>query len=317
MKKNSQLPGQFRASQVKLADLVPMHDPDAVHGEVGHIARLIYKDLDLDLVNTVYKDIFALFEGRYPSFRSCNTRFHDFQHTTDCYLAMARLMHGAVVQGVSFTRREVVLGLVTALMHDTGYIQEENDSPEQTGGAYTLVHVSRSIDFMDRYFAKKGLAFEDFELCRRCVKCTGLDVTIPGIKFESKEHALLGRILATADLLGQIAARTYLEKLTFLYREFEEAGVSGFKDELDLMSKTSAFYAATKKRLTTELEGVCKFSRSHFAARWGVDADLYAQAMDKNIEYLNFILKNHEKEYRSFLRRGGIFEQSKKECSNN
>jgi hypothetical protein len=313
MNKANEEPGLPGARPVKLADLIPMHEPEAVHKEVCLVARLMFKDLDLTLLDTVFRDISALFEGRYPSFRGCNTQFHDFQHTTDCYLAMVRLMHGAFLQGVGFTKRQVVLGLVTALMHDTGYIQEENDSPEQTGGAYTLVHVSRSIDFMDRYFAQKGLSFEDFELCRRCVKCTGLDVTIKGIRFESDEHALLGRMLATADLLGQIAARTYLEKLTYLYREFEEAGVAGFKDELDLMSKTGAFYVATRRRLENELEGVAQYARSHFATRWGVDEDLYAKAMARNIEYLDFILKNHEKEYRSFLRRGGIFQQAKKE----
>ena len=49
------------------------------------------------------------------------------------------------------------------------------------------------------------------------IACTGLRVVIDNIKFQSKTEKLLGCMLGTADYLGQMSDRTYLEKLLFLY----------------------------------------------------------------------------------------------------
>jgi 5'(3')-deoxyribonucleotidase len=62
----------------------------------------------------------------------------------------------------------------------------------------------------------------------------------------------------------------------------------------------------TKKRLAIELGGVNEYMRYHFKARWNVDRDLYMEAIDKNISYLKFIIKNHQKDYRDYLRRGSM-----------
>ncbi len=298
--------GRRRAEdRPKLADLVDMNDPEAILAETIAVARLIQPALDGGFVRHVFGDVRALFDGVYPHYRRCNTDFHDFSHTTDCLLAMVRLMHGAWLSGLELSEKEVHLGLVTALMHDTGYIQKESET-EGTGGSYTMIHVDRSIEFMERYFDLHGLSEDDFHLCRRCIKCTGLDVHISAIRFVCKSQEFLGKMLGTADLLGQIAARTYLEKLLFLYREFAEAGIPGFADEEDLLRKTANFYEITKKRLKNELSGMNLHVRAHFAARHGVDADLYIEAMDNNIAYLGHVLAAYGKDYRPHLRRGGI-----------
>jgi len=51
---------------------------------------------------------------------------------------------------------------------------------------------------------------------------------------------------------------------------------------------------------------VNKYMRLHFKALWKVDRDLYMDAIENHINYLKFLLKNHEKDYREHLRRGGI-----------
>lgn len=297
-----------RHGQKKLADLLDMENPGAVMAEVEQIVAMMDRGIDLGFVKTVFSDILDLFEGRYPGYQGCNTGFHDLFHTLDCYLAMARLIHGGCLSGLALTEREITMGLITALMHDTGYIQRA-DETEGTGGTYTQVHVQRSIDFMDRYFQDKGIVFPDYELCRRCVKCTGLDVRIEEIRFESNHNAVLGKMLGTSDLLGQMASRTYLEKLLFLYQEFTEAGVPGFADEADLLRKTTNFYQITLKRLANELSGVNRYMRPHFSARFGIDRDLYAEAVVNNITYLEHIMDEHPGDYRTRLRRGGLVSQ--------
>ena len=42
-----------------------------------------------------------------------------------------------------------------ALLHDAGYIQEEHDT-EGAGSKYTVTHIRRSMDFMERYGSAFG-----------------------------------------------------------------------------------------------------------------------------------------------------------------
>lgn len=283
-------------------DLVPMGNPQEVLEEVKKIVHLMYPAFDFNPVEDVFKDVVKLFRGEYPGYRACNTWYHDLKHTTDCLLAMARLIHGGFVQGRVMKERDVALGLIAALLHDTGYIQTVEDD-NGTGAKYTMVHVDRSIEFMRIYFAQRGYSAKDFLFCRNCLKCTGLEVKIDALQFISPNNETLGQMLGTADLLGQMADQTYLERLRFLYHEFKEGGVPGFADELDLLQKTPAFWEFTQKRLAGELGGVDRLMRDHFRVRWGIDQDMNRETVERNIANLQFILVNHGDDYQRYLRR--------------
>jgi len=282
-----------------------MGDPQKVMEEVNQILHLMYPAANCNPVQAVFNDMVNLFGGEYPGYRACNTWYHNLKHTTDCLLAMARLIHGGFIQGIVMEERDAALGLIAALLHDTGYIQTAADE-DGTGGKYTMVHVQRSLEFMKIYFAQHGYASEDFLFCSNCLECTGLEVIIGELAFISRNHKILGQMLGTADLLGQMADRTYLESLPFLYREFKEGGVPGFADELDLLQKTPAFWEFTQKRLAGELGGVDRFMRDHFRVRWGIDLDMARETVERNIAYLQFILANHRDDYQSYLRRDGL-----------
>jgi len=223
---------------------------------------------------------------------------------------MARLMHGASVCGENLAREQVNLGLICALMHDTGYIQTLDDNAG-TGAKYTRIDSRRSIAFMEKYIADNGLSKEDLAHYPDILICTGLDTEINETRFASRGIELLGKMLGTADLLGQMADRAYLERLLFLFYEFREGGIMGYDTELDLLKKTTDFYSVTRKRFASELDGVNEYMRYHFRARRNLDRDLYVEAIEKNISYLTFILENHEKDYRDHLRRGGIVRRLK------
>jgi hypothetical protein len=289
----------------RFEDLVPMWNPQKVLEEVEKIVHLMYPALSFNPVEAVFHDVIKLFGGEYPGYRACNTCYHNLKHTTDCLLAMARIIHGGFVQGLVMAERDVVLGLIAALLHDTGYIQTEDDDAG-TGAKYTLVHVERSIDFMKAYFAQHGYASEDFLFCSKCLKCTGLEVVIGELAFLSRNQETLGQMLGTADMLGQMADRTYLERLPFLYHEFKEGGVPGFADERDLLQKTLAFWEVTQRRLAGEFGGVYRFMRDHFRVRWGIDQDLDWETVERNMAYLQFILINHGDDYQRYLRRDGL-----------
>jgi hypothetical protein len=291
--------------EVKLEDLVCMENPYDVLQEVQRICFLIDQDFPFKPFKRVFKDIVRVFRGKYPGYQRCNTFYHDLKHTTDCLLAMARLVHGASLRQWQFTQRNVALALVAALMHDTGYIQTSEDN-SGTGAKYTLSHVSRSVVFMNGYFRRNGFPEEDAVICGNLLRCTGLDVRIDQIPFATKEHEIIGKMLGTADLIGQMADRSYLERLPFLYNEFREGKVPGFASEPDLLRKTEGFWKFTQERLDNELDGASRFVRFHLKARWGIDRDLYREAIERNVAYLKYLMTFHEQDYRSYLRRGGL-----------
>ena len=214
-------------SSRQLYDLIMMNSPEAVLDEVQYILRLISSDFDTKLVTSAFNTTVNLYNGDYPGYRACNTEYHDLRHTTNTVLAMARLVHGAVLDGESFLDRHISLSLVAALFHDAGYIQEEHDT-EGTGAKYTESHVIRSMDFLENTGAELGLSKEEIAAGRSMIICSDPALDLSTIAFPSSQIELLGRILGAADLLAQMADRTYLEKLLFLYREFKEANVGGF-----------------------------------------------------------------------------------------
>jgi hypothetical protein len=278
-----------RFNTITCPERVYLDDPADVMGEIKNLILLIYKKFDFSEFEQVFGDVINLFNGHYPGYRRCNTFYHDLSHTMDCLLVTAKLIHGACINGIFFEPRDVNLGLISALMHDTGYIQAVDDNTG-TGAKYTACHIERSIEFMEKYFHDKNFPAAYLPICRDFLRCTGLDVKIGEIKFDAKEHEILGKILGAADLIGQMANDNYLDKLPFLYDEFKEAGVPGYNNKFDLLKKTPAFWEMVKKRLMHDLGAVDRYLRDYLRVLWGIDEDLYREAIDQNMERLQSFL---------------------------
>jgi len=275
--------------------------PKNIYEEVKTITKLLLPNFDFSLVSRTYQDIIKLFKGEFVGYQKCDTDYHNLRHTQECLLEVARLIHGASLNGKAFSEKDVNLGLISAIVHDAGYIKTI-DEQDGTGGKFTIVHIDRSIKFMRKYLAQRDFASDDIQFCKNCLKCTGLTVKINKIKFLSYENELIGKIMGTADLLGQMSDPSYLNKLPFLFKEFHEAGIKLYVDEFDLIEKTPGFWEFTKDRFTNELGGVDRYLRDHFRVRWGIDRDLGREAIEKNIDYLNYILQHHRSDYRRFLK---------------
>ena len=289
----------------QLSRLVDSTNSEATLGEVIHLAVSIKPDFRKDEFVKAFMDIQKLYAGTYPGYRACNTEYHDFRHTLMVLLAMTRLMHGASLQGVRFSEKEINLGLISALMHDTGYIQSIDDLGG-TGAKYTLVHMNRSIQFIESYFTGNRYFDGDIKNFYSIVSCTEINTMINDVAFQSENIALLGKMLGTADLLGQMADRLYLEKLILLYNEFTEGCVPGFDSEVDLFRKTVSFYKQTRSRFENEFGNVNRFMVHHFRERWNVDGNVYEESIENNINYLKFILKSSQKNICHSLRRNAV-----------
>ena len=291
--------------EYQLANLVDMDSPQAVLDEVLFIMTLVAPQMDLARVSNAFSFVVGLYGGQWPGERACNTHFHDLRHITDTFLAMARLIHGAVLNGCHITARQILTGLVSTLLHDAGYIQDVGDG-DGTGAKYTAVHVQRSMDFVQRYGQRCGLTAQEIPDCRIMIQCTDLATDISAVRFPSSRVELLAKLLGCADLIGQMADRIYLEKLFYLYREFEEGNVSDYADEMDLLYKTLDFFPFVRGRLKDALGGYDQLARAHFAARWNISKNLYRMAIEKQEHYLKYILSHPGLDPATFLRRKNI-----------
>jgi hypothetical protein len=223
---------------------------------------------------------------------------------------MARLVHGAALEGEKFLDRHISLSIVAALFHDVGYLQEEHDT-EGTGAKYTESHVKRSMDLLKHAGTKLDLSEEEIASGRAMIICTDPALDLTTIAFPSPRIELLGKTLGSADLVAQMADRTYLEKLLFLYREFKEANMGGFESEVDLLQKTVDFYDAIAQRLESTLDSTDRFMLSHFVSRWNIHSNLYHVAIENQRNYLKKILEIPNSDPRDYLKRDGIVERAR------
>lgn len=295
--------------QRKLADLIDMSSSQAVLEEVLLIAGLISSRIDTHIIRSAFQRTQALFEGRYPGKQACNTGFHDFRHTTDTLLATMRLLHGAALHQQIGTHREIYLVLSAALLHDTGYIQEVSDAVG-TGAKYTTIHVSRSMVFVGAHGSRFDLSNEELHFVQTLIRSTDITVDMEQVRFKQPNHRMLGQILATADIMAQMADRIYLEKLIFLYREFQEAGIGDYTDEVDFLRKTIGFYDTMQQRMAEHLGNVGHLMCLHFQTRWQIDENLYAVAMRNHKQYLLKLIQTPHLDPLKMLRREGIVHQA-------
>lgn len=291
-----------KGRDLQLSKLVDMRTPAAVFEEVKYNFIFHYPLAAFEDVRAAFVNFNRLFDGAYPGYRACNTKFHDKVHTTDALLAVSRLIDGYNIKSGKLPVELVKTALIATLFHDTGYIQRTSDR-KGTGAKYTLNHVARSIEFIGKYFKEQGLPRRLALSAGRMVSCTGLSAEFAQLKFASKPERTLGFMLGSADLLGQMASRTYLERLIYLYGEFREGNVQGYPTEIALLEKTMEFYEGTKKRLKDTLGGVDGYMIHHFRKRYGIGEDLYRKAIERQIAYLKEILVYEQRPFKGSLRR--------------
>jgi hypothetical protein len=125
------------------------------------------------------------------------------------------------------------------------------------------------------------------------------------IAFRSASAALLGRMLATADLIAQLSSATYLEKLTDLFEEDQADDHPHYTDMTDCLRKAIAFDAVAHDRLQNILPAADVYLTSHFKGRWGDARNLYAVAIERQKQRLAVLLRQAVIEPHRHLRRWG------------
>jgi len=189
------------------------------------------------------------------------------------------------------TQRMLQLGLIAILMHDTGYLKRQGDT-EGTGAKYTVTHVDRSAEFAGEFLGERKFSMEDIQAVQNMIHCTGVDATLSVIPFQNDMEKIVGHALGTADLLGQMAAEDYVEKLPVLYSEFAEASlfsrdkphfVSMFSSAADLMQKTPDFWEKyVQMKLNRDFGGLYRFLNEPYPQ----GSNEYLQRIEANMKKL-------------------------------
>jgi len=285
--------------------LTANNDPEEVWTKVTGIVKKINSSYDVGLVHEVYKDVLRLFNGQYPGYSAIRTPYHDLYHTLDVLICAVRLMHGVHVSGNKLTDQEITLVMLATMLHDIGYGQLI-DEEFGTGAQYTLTHVDRGIEFMQKYVRDVRLPLEFSKPLACLMNSTNPGMDFDDINFPDGRTRLLGQIVGSADIVGQMADRTYLEKLLFLYLEFKEAKFGNYDSIHDLLCKTKNFYDVTRsKKLEGSYENIYQKFGAHFKAYTGQDINYYVESIDKNIGYLSKVIALNEAEFHTMLKRGG------------
>ncbi len=293
---------QHRLNQNDVSNRVNVESAPQVRDAVLEIFAHRYPGVDFSQLARAFVDVQALFEGRYPGYLACDTLYHDIRHTLDMTLAMARLVDGhdrICAPQDRLGARRAMLGVIIALLHDSGYMKRESESEIENGAIFTKVHVTRSAEILANYLPKVGFAAEA-EVGSHIVHFTGYEMNIEDIPVEHPKDRLLGCMVGTADLIGQMSDRLYLEKCRdFLYQEFVYGRIARetmpdgkeivrYSSPQDLIIKTPGFYEyVARTRIREKLDGVDDYAAAHFDG-----PNLYTSAIEGNFNHLRGVLES-------------------------
>ncbi len=251
-----------------MQDPINTRESAAVESEVQQAYVEMFPHGNREYIPGIFRWAFSWFSGNYRDYLAIDAHYHDLEHTLQGILCMARLLRRRAAQGQEprITQRIFELGMLAILMHDTGYLKRLGDAGG-TGAKYTLIHVDRSIEFAGEFMRGLNSPAEEIQAVQNMIRCTGVNVKLESIQFQNELERIAGFALGTADLLGQMAAPDYVDKLPILYMEFAEAArYSGdgkmkaggfFSSAEDLMQKTPLFWENyVKSKINREFLGL-------------------------------------------------------------
>ena len=246
---------------------VDTRDPLAVAGKVRNDYRTLFPDSDCRFVAKAFGWVTDAFQGRMPGYLPIDTRYHDLEHTLQGTLCLTQILRGRAEAGADpvLDHRDFELALAAILLHDTGYLKGVSDR-SGTGAKYTKTHVQRSCQFARDLLDHKGFSDAEIRAVQSMIRCTGMGTRIETIVFDREQHRIAGFALGTADLLGQMAAADYVDKLPILFEEFQESSQFNrsesalFSSAADLMEKTPAFWERyVKPKIENDFLGLFRF----------------------------------------------------------
>jgi hypothetical protein len=292
-------------NELDVTGTVQVTNPEVVKKEVVSIFTGLYPEQKAGQLNDAFDFFAQLYRGSHPDYHPCDTIYHDMQHSLDVTLTATRILGGYQKTHGDLPAQKTLLGIITALFHDIGYLRRRNEDAGNNGAEYTSTHVSRGAEFMHRHFSDIGLG-QFTATASEIVHLTGYEKNPESVYTKTREDRLIGNMVASADLLAQMADRCYLEKCRDrLFPELVLGAMAqgdklmpapSFRSAEELLRQTPDFYRLyVNKRLNDYFQQVYRYASAFFDGK-----DFYIQNIEKNIRHLEQLLS---KENLDILRR--------------
>ncbi len=289
----------YRQSDYDVTNTVQVSSPAAVTTAAFKTLAKTFPEEKFTHARQAYVDFEKLFTGKWPGFLGCDTVYHDIQHTLDMSLAVARILTGHDLTVPSDERlgaRRAELGMIVALFHDAGFIRkDEEDTIYRHGAELTQSHVGRSADLLKSYLPTIGLA-DQAELASVIVHFTGYEIPLDEIQVDDPLDMRLGHLVATGDMIAQMADRCYLEKCRDrLFPEFVLGGVNLLDGDgpdepewtaEELLRRTPMFFdRVMRERLDGTFNSGYKYLEVLFNGK-----NPYLESIKQSMDYLQHII---------------------------
>lgn len=195
----------------------------------------------------LFSDVADLYAGRWASHEACAVTYHNFSHSLDVCLAAARMLSGwnKAQQAQALEAKYFQLGMAAGLFHDAGYIKNKGDHAG-AGGKFTLVHVERGMEIARAYLSKKQWPPEEVDAVCRIISITDYG-KLPDLDplFTDLRLKAMAQMVATADLVAQMADTDYVQRIDDLFAEFKE--VYKFEKRAALVKKGTKVYKTVQE----------------------------------------------------------------------
>ncbi len=208
-------------------------------------------------IRQLLADLVDLYSGRWPGYQACQVGYHTLSHALDVALSTARMIVGwnnSTYEEQAIQEHLFLAGVAASVFHDAGFIKERGDLGG-SGGKYTHTHVPRGMAMARRYLDDHHWPEEVVELVPVMISLTEFHVrpNLTGLFADYPEEAV-GCMVATSDLVAQMADVDYMERINYLFEEFCEAydhegretlaarGIHIFNSAQEMIDGTIAFY---------------------------------------------------------------------------
>ncbi|MBU0674601.1 MAG: GAF domain-containing protein [Proteobacteria bacterium] len=211
------------------------------------------------LLTSLLTDVADLYQGEWPSHEACQTGYHNHGHAIDVALLTARMISGWNKLPLSEEHPVIdepmfLNAIAAALFHDTGYIKEKGDT-FGSGGKFSFSHEDRSMELAREYLTSHPWPERSRVLAPNIISTTKFHgpLQLEGL-FANRQEEIIGRMVASADLVAQMADVDYIKRINDLYGELQEAyevetreviqakGIRVFNSAQEMIEGTVDFY---------------------------------------------------------------------------
>ncbi len=224
--------------------------------QIRRITQSIYNDCP-ERLEVIYRDVKDLYDGKWPEYEACEVGYHTFHHVQEVAIATAYMIAGwNKAENKPIPLELYLCGIAASLFHDAGYIKDKGDK-EGRGGKFSFTHEGRSANMAREYLKRHNWPERSIEIVPEMIMLTDFKVyPAPSEIFTELERAV-AQIVASADLLAQMADPNYIEHLNDLFEEMQEAyeftgeeelkrrGIKRFSSVEDMKEKTLDFFEYT------------------------------------------------------------------------